>query len=64
MIEAALKETRGRISHGGCHQVGNTTVYAGIEDSVVKDQQESLQVYPGNLRASYSHKVQRASIAW
>src|ERR1700756_858303 len=42
--------TRIRTRRGRCSQVGDTAVYTGIEDSVVKDQQESLQAYPGNLR--------------
>jgi len=44
MIEAALKETGGRgLAQGSRGQVGHPAVYAGIEDSVVRDQQESLQ---------------------
>ena len=41
-------------THGRCDQVGDTKVHAGIENSVVKYQQEPLQGYPGNLRACVS----------
>ena len=59
MIEAALKDTRGRVSgpHGGRGQVRYTAVYSGIEDSVVKDEQESIQDFSCNWRAPDSHKL-------
>ena len=44
-------------THGARGQVRHTAFYAGIEDSVVKDQQESLQAYRGNWRAPDSHKL-------
>jgi len=42
-------------THGGRGQVRQTAVYSGIEDSVVKDQQESIQGFSGNWRAPDSH---------
>ncbi len=45
MIEAALKVSSGRVSGptGAAAKLRDTKVYAGIEDSIARDQQESFQ---------------------
>jgi hypothetical protein len=42
---------------GRIRQAGDRSVHPGIEDSVAQNQQESFQVYPGNLRALASQNL-------
>jgi len=55
IIEAALRESQGGVRTVGCgRQTGDAAVHAGIEDSVAKDQQESIQGVAGNLKTLVS----------
>jgi len=49
MIEAALKDTRGRVSGptGAAVKLGDTAVYAGIKDSVAQDNKNRFRAVPG-----------------
>ena len=61
MIEAALKETRGRACSdpGGRGQVGHTAIHAGVEDSVPQNRQEPIQDRRRNLTSSPSNCFRR-----
>jgi hypothetical protein len=56
IIEAALRESHGRVygPSGAATKLGGRTLHTGIEDSVTKDQQESLHGVVGNLRSKTS----------